>query len=364
MTTLYKNTGKATQVWTIDAVTGGFTISTARNLDGKVTVKFHPVKPKNVGRSNETSIETQTILEIESRIRKQRDKGYVLSLEEASTPATNMLDLPPPMLAKVYSDESHKVDFSKGVFVQPKLDGHRALYKNGVLYSRGGKEINLPHIKDFLDNLGLGDMHLDGEIYYHGKTLQEIGSLIKKPRQESECLVYYVYDIISDKGASERVFDRTAMIVKIAEIFEDDEDSPVQCLKTFIVTSEEKLLAKHKFHLANGFEGTIIRHGTKPYESGKRSDQLLKLKDFSDDEFEVIDVKNGVSIVEGLVLTVFTCLTKDGKEFDVTCHGTAIEKDANFTRDNIGRMLTVKYFGYTPYGIPNLPVAIGWREDV
>ena len=364
MTTLYKNTGKATQVWTIDAVTGGFTISTARNLDGKVTVKFHPVKPKNVGRSNETSIETQTILEIESRIRKQQDKGYVLSLEEASTPATNMLDLPPPMLAKVYSDESHKVDFSKGVFVQPKLDGHRALYKNGVLYSRGGKEIKLPHIKGFLDNLNLGDMHLDGEIYCHGKNLQEIGSLIKKPRQESECLVYYIYDIVSDNEVFKRAFDSTLINIKITDIFENEEDSPVQVLKNSMVADEKSLLEKHKFFLANGFEGTIVRHGNKPYESGKRSDQLLKLKDFGDDEFEVIDVKKGVAIVEGLVLTIFTCLTKDGKEFDVTCHGTAIEKDANYTRDNIGRMLTVKYFGYTPYGIPNLPVAIGWREDV
>ena len=359
MITLYKNADKSIQVWTIKAVEGGFEITSKRNLSAKSFTKFHPVVPKNVGRSNETSIEQQTALEIGSRVKKQKDKGYVDTIEEASSPATNTLNLLPPMLAKVYSKESHKINFKAGVYVQPKLDGHRALYKDGVLYSRGGKVINLPHIVEALNELGT-DLHLDGEIYYHGKSLQEIGSLVKKPREESKILKFYIYDVILDLP----YYFRGLTIKKLFDGLDENLHSNLCYLDTVEVFDEQSLNSVHKANMDSKFEGSIVRHSNSGYVSGKRSDSLLKVKDFDDAEFLVTGMREGISIVEGLKLPVFTCVTKDGLEFEVTCHGNAYEKDANFDMANIGRYLTVKYFGFSDSGIPLLPVALRWREDV
>lgn len=364
MITLYKNTDKAIQVWTIEAVDGGFEITSKRNLTAKPVTKFHPVVPKNVGRSNETTVEQQTLLEIDSRVKKQKDKGYVDTIEEARVPATNTLNLLPPMLAKVYSKESHKIDFKAGVYVQPKLDGHRALYKDGVLYSRGGKVINLPHIVEALNELGT-DLHLDGEIYYHGKSLQEIGSLIKKPREESKILKFYIYDVIQDvpyyfrRLAIKKLFEESNIKKSATDMYPN-----FRYLDTVEVFNEQALNKAHKDNIDSKFEGSIVRHGDSGYVSGKRSDSLLKVKDFDDAEFLVTGMREGISIIEGYKLPVFTCVTKDGLEFEVTCHGNVFEKDANFDSTNIGRYLTVKYFGFSDRGVPLLPVALRWREDV
>ncbi len=360
MKTLFKNTGTATQVWSIKAVDGGFQIVTQRNLNGKEVVKFHPVKQKNVGRANETSIEEQTQLEINSRIKKQFDKGYVETLEAASKPATNTLNLVAPMLAKVYEKESHKVDYSNPVFVQPKLDGHRAMYKDGVLYSRGGKEINLQHIKEALDNLIPKGVHVDGELYLHGLTLQEIGSLVKKPREESLAIQYHIYDIVSDKPYSERI----KMIEEIIPYTGMGNNVVLQIPTIEIVVGSLSIADIHKHFLSLGYEGTMVRHGNKAYEAGKRSDSLLKLKDFQDSEFLVVDKKLGISIVEGLNLTIFVCKMADGRTFEATAPGNAEEKHAAWFEDNIGKTLTVKHFGYSDEGIPLLPVALRWREDI
>ena len=85
------------------------------------------------------------------------------------------------------------------------------MFKDGVLYSRQGKEIDLPHIVEAIVSAGLDHLHLDGEIYWHGKTLQEIGSLIKRPREESLSLKYWLYDVVSDEPYSAR-----AAVFKVA----------------------------------------------------------------------------------------------------------------------------------------------------
>lgn len=76
------------------------------------------VKQKNVGKSNETSLEQQAYSELNSIVNKQRDKKYRLEGEELDSQGKNY---PLPMLAHVYEDKKHKVKFP--VFAQPKYDG-------------------------------------------------------------------------------------------------------------------------------------------------------------------------------------------------------------------------------------------------
>jgi len=361
---LYKNHGPSVGYWEGwvegDADEAKIVMQYARSMDGQVTRKEHPAKRKNVGRSNETTCLEQAQLELDSRARKQLDKGYVHTKEEAKLPSTNSLGLKKPMLAqpmdKVGAD---KIDWSTA-WAQPKLDGHRAM-NDGVLYSRNGKEIKLPHIVETIQELGLDQFHLDGELYLHGKTLQEIGSLVKKQQPESLGLVYYIYDIVGDAAWYERTDEIRERLSGVV--------GAVQVLESRKVTSPEDLQAFHEENTAAGFEGTMLRWGTEGYQDGKRSKYLLKMKNWIDSEFTIVGVERGVPYIKDCVtyeVPVWVCDAGNGETFTCTAQGDMNQKHNLWeTREcHIGKQLTVKYHYLSADGIPQLPVALRFREDL
>jgi len=87
-TTLYKNHGKGIGYWKIELVTlpegqAGGIITHAKGAGCKEVSSSFQSKPKNVGKANETTPLDQARSEVESRINKQLDKGYVRTQEEA-----------------------------------------------------------------------------------------------------------------------------------------------------------------------------------------------------------------------------------------------------------------------------------------
>src|SRR5690606_15743039 len=92
---------------------------------GKLQVSQKTATPKNVGRSNETSPSRQAVLEANSLWQHKIDRKYSLTPEEAQEP------LLLPMLAHKYKKWP-----GEEVYVQPKLDGVRALgFSDGTLLS-------------------------------------------------------------------------------------------------------------------------------------------------------------------------------------------------------------------------------------
>ena len=75
-----------------------------------------------IGKNNETSPEQQAKLEAEAKYTKKLDEGYFLTKDEALSEIVIL-----PTLAHEYSDHSDKINWSKPVYVQPKLDGMRCL---------------------------------------------------------------------------------------------------------------------------------------------------------------------------------------------------------------------------------------------
>lgn len=371
--TLYKNHKGTIGGWKIQAVVeeeylhgspAKLVISHTKVIGGKPVTKEVPVEGKNRGRANETTPGQQAVLELDSRVNKQIDKGYVRTPEEATAPATNSLGLKKPMLAHpIDKVKPESIDWSNA-FAQPKLDGHRCL-ANGILYSRQGKEILLPHIREALGDYGLLDKGLDGELYIHGELLQDIGSLIKKPREESKQLQYHVYDIMRDAPYSERRAELDELLYNVT-----GSDSPIRLVPTVQVADRSALNDLHTEWLADGYEGSILRHGLAGYEDDKRSQSLLKVKDFTDEEFEVIGVErgtpNGQFEVPVWVLRNPHGQTDKTKEFRATAAGTKEQKHAQWEMRHtyIGRQLTVQHFGLSKDGGILLPVALRWREDV
>lgn len=373
--TLFKNHGGKVGDWKIQAVVeeeflhgspAHLVISHTKVVGGAAVTKNVPVEGKNIGRANQTTPSQQAVLELDSRVNKQLDKGYVRSLSEAEQPATNALGLEKPMLAHpIDKVKPESIDWSSA-FAQPKLDGHRCLFKGGVLYSRNGKVINLPHIVEAVEAAGLAHLHLDGELYIHGMLLQDIGSLVKKPREESLQLQYHVYDVVLDKNYAAR---RRALLDSLpTDIMLSQHCSAgvqLQAVPTVQVHDRSQLNDLHALWIEAGFEGSILRHGSAPYEADKRSSSLLKVKDFSDAEYEVVGFERGTPNGE-FEVPVWVLQMPCGKTFKATAHGTMQQKHAQWEMRHayIGRQLTVQHFGHSKDGIPLLPVALRWRDDV
>jgi DNA ligase-1 len=339
-------------------------------LDGK-PVKTQTVisEGKNIGRSNQTTAVQQAIMEAESLVRKQIDKGYVENCPQNSgEPVTNSLGFYLPMLALPIDKVS---GWSFPVTAQPKYNGHRLLagVRDGVviLYSRKGKIVDVAHVRLALqsayDQKHWSGCTLDGEIYAHGESLQHISSLVKKPKPESASLVYHLYDLMSEDNYLARLDVLRGLVEAINQ-------TGIALSPSVLVHDDAALNALHTEYLGNGYEGTMVRDLRTGYEAGKRSKSLMKKKDFQDAEFLIVGAELGKPDIKGDVTyqrPVFRCVTAAGATFNCTAPGTMQERHRLFEQglDTFtGRQLTVKFFDLTPDNIPFLPVALGIRDDI
>jgi ATP-dependent DNA ligase len=174
-----------------------------------------------------------------------------------------------PMLISEYPDHIDLVNSQQYVFIQPKLDGFRAIgnTKTGEIISREGNTFVLPHISVELIELGKKGFPewLDGELYKHGKTLGQIQSMIRKSSDEIE---FHVFDFISKGGFLER-FNKHEIIDKLSGLH-------IEIVLTFRV-SPERIMNYYEYFLNKGYEGAVIRLDNRPYEQF-RSNQALKMK--------------------------------------------------------------------------------------
>ena len=112
----------------------------------------------------------------------------------------------------------------------------------------------------------------------------------------------------------------------------------------------------------DGFEGQMVRVTDSPYQN-KRSKNLLKRKEFIDEEFEVIDIEEGSGNRTGTVKHL-VCKNKNGKTFNSNVKGNFeyLEEILKNKKDYIGKLATIKFFQYTPDAVPRFPYAIGFRD--
>ena len=348
--TLYKQakSGKI-QVYT-SWTEGAKCFSEYGELDGKQQVAHTVCVGKNIGKSNETTPSQQAELECEAKRQLKKDKGYFDTIDEAETEEVFL-----PMLAK----DGRKVKIKYPCDSQPKLDGVRCMarYANEEwsLMSRGGKPYDVKHVTDAMHNY-VPNPVFDGELYIHGNPLQDTVSLVKKPKEGSENLEYWVYDLYFPE-APDMSWSRRKNYLNMVEVH-----FPIRQVVSTRVNNEEEMLALHKQYLKDGFEGSILRDLDGIYELGHRSSSLIKWKDFQDDEFLITGYKEGKGKFVGCV--IWECENVEGKKFHVAPKGTLEQKkqwyrDAN---DIVGKDLTVRYFAYTNDGIPQFPVGITIRD--
>ncbi len=267
-----------------------------------------------------------------------------------------------PMLA--YPVSSKPIDYSKPVFIQPKLDGVRCLIqydkKNGVVaYSRTGKEWkNINHILEELmpffckRDFANANVVLDGELYNHNfrDDFESIISMVRKtkPTDEDrlisrENVQFHCYDIINKRM---KFSTRDKWLAGNLP-----ESYCVHLVATSKVTAEPAAKMTHKINLANGYEGSIVRLD-KPYQC-KRSHNLRKFKDFSDAEANIVGYEEGKGKRAG-TLGKFIMQDDDGNQFGCPPGKGHNYKDLARMLENIhkymGQRATFTFFERTKAG--------------
>lgn len=404
--TLYKRTKTgAIQYWRIDVeklevyaviVKESGQLGTSNPIIHQETID----KGVNIGRSNETTPHQQAELQARSDWKKQKDKGYKsisdLGLRTIDmtvyqnkqqplyhvpgTPADKGLPLElalDQVLPQFNTDASGNVkpmlatDWKKikkinyPVLVQPKLDGVRCLMiveeGNITFLSRSGKEYTtLDHIADSVQNYALDenrDFILDGEIYSDELTFQEITQAVKKLYPNSLKLHFRAYDIVHEDGQEDRVMAHMPNIVKAI-------NSPyIHAVPTNWADNADEVTQYHNLQVQTGFEGAMIRIPHGKYEQGCRSRTLLKVKEFDEAEFKLLELQLGQREEDVLGL----CKTATGLEFRAKLMGSREQKAKLVEELGIGKFigdkqLTVKHFGWTTDGLPRFPIGRAIRD--
>ena len=318
-------------------------------VGGKLQLKRETVEGKNIGRANETTPEQQAELEAMSRYRKQIDKGYRVNKED-------LTELPLlPMLAHDYLKQGHRIKYP--CYGSAKLDGVRCLAiadQDGVtLKSRGGKEYNVAHIKEQLESIMIPGEVWDGELYIHGKYLEEIVSAVKKPNENTPNLDFIVFDMVTSAQFEDRL--NGILLCSIGT------DIPnIHSIEYVVIDNEHQMKDWHKRFVSEGFEGIMLRNKEGSYESGKRSADLQKYKEFFDEEFEIVAV--GKDKNDNAVLCVFDTTAQ---ETFTVCYGDFEERKNQLENweSYIGKKLTVKYqTRYKDSKLPQFPVGVTIRD--
>lgn len=332
---LYKmtSTGKI-QEWEIDVEDNIIRVSHGQK-DGKKQLTKEVIKAgKNIGRANETTPAHQAELEAQSKWDKKHNKDYhsdISKCKEGTKIANTGGYL--PMLAHSY--KKHGLKYLKfPCYVQPKLDGLRctATYNEELkLWFRSGKEITtMPHIiADLKNSMNPGDI-FDGELYAHREEFNSFTGAIRGSKHlKTEILAkikYHCYDFPRINGLVEKDrYDKRRNEFNKLEL-----DSAIVTVKTILVNSFEEAIEIYKQFIEDGYEGIMFRNIDMPYEQ-KRSYNLLKYKEFIDDEFKIIDAVEGKGKLASHVGS-FICKIEEGRELVDINETTKIYLRENDTR--------------------------------
>lgn len=285
-----------------------------------------------------------------------------------------------PMLAHIY--EPKRVS-DETLWLQPKLNGVRALYQAGHFQSRDEIPWNEPVLRHLTQPLKLmfpdERTILDGELYVHGWPLQKINGAIAvnrtEPCEDTYMVEYHIFDVVSFNLSFE---ERFWNVMKYKNLFTPDiKVRMVETIYTHDTLDANDFYARQ---VKNGYEGIMYRIGDCPYthpkqpltlvhwngnnkhrkymsDKNNRTWHLLKRKDWRDDEFVCIGSMEGEGKYVGMTGALM-CQTGDKKTFCVGSGLTDEDRVKYFENPPTGRMIKVKYLCFTSAGIPFNPTVL------
>lgn len=314
---------------------------------------------------SQASLLEQAIFNLKSDVNKKRDKLYLLPGED---PKSKLLK---PMLAQTYVDHGHKIIYPCAV--QPKYDGTRMVGDGDRLWSRNLKiavEKCVEHL--FFDTEGYT---LDGELILPQPWSfeQTRSATTKFDPQVSPALIWRLYDVCDE----DMDFKDRYRLLKDLVARATDKNPGLQLIltPTYRVNNDEDVQKYfEQFTKGDGEEGLMLRNLSGGYECDKRSYNLQKMKEFLDEEFEVVDIStNDKRTDEAQLVCKLNGVGDidwndpkdvDAKTFTASIIGTREYRNEIFNDPSmvVGKTWTVKYQGYTVKGKPRFPNAVRERN--
>ena len=196
-----------------------------------------------------------------------------------------------PLLAGKFDSEKAKFPYA----ATPKIDGIRFLMVGGAALTRSFKPIRNEYLQKILSsNLPDG---IDGELT-SGSTFQECSSIMRI-KGEPDFKVW-IFDFVNPKGEVKPYKERMDELRK----FENFNIPSYEILFPTIVSNQEQIDHLMINNLNAGYEGLMLRDPNGIYKFGRSSVKeniLLKVKEFMDDEAEIISFREKmINTNEGL----------------------------------------------------------------
>ena len=372
---LYKDSVRgSSMIWWV-----GFDLQTTELLlchgyvNGAVRIDRTVVVPNQSGRS----LHEQSVLEALQRYNLKFREGY----RPIGAPAPEIEE---PMLAAKWEPEKTRLDYPVGV--QVKIDGIRCLCRKvgstPIRYrSRGNREY--PHFNaqfdaelenyfSFLPNAGV---ELDGEMYIHGIDFPQLSSVVRNERTPHPLLpklIYHIFDFnTSDPLPYERRYETLTLSLQryleaghIATRF--------LIVPTNFANSKDEIIELQQYYVQNGYEGAMIRKLANGVYEGKRlqsalyksgrSNNLLKVKTFIDEECEIVAVEKAKGTEADAALLVVRDIR--GNVFAVRPAASFEERRQWLTDPGlvINKKATIVYQELSIYNVPRFPVVKAIRD--
>lgn len=295
-------------------------------INGKKTITEPTIieKGKNIGKSNETTIITQSLIHMRNLYLKKIKSGYVTKLDEINI--SNIY----PMALQVYSKNKKYIKYP--CFIQPKLDGIRLIAKlenmqinnsnnnKVIMQSRRLNEFfGFNFIKEEIKQLikDYPNLILDGELYNHNLTLQQISGIVRNEDpnySEKKQLQFYIFDCI-DLTKQLNFEERYNTLTKLFKI---KKFKYLELTNTHLVQNEKESDNYYTEYVNLGYEGIVYKNKDATYEYSSykeiRSHQFLKRKKNYDAEYPIVGYEEGIHGKDKGAI-IFIMKTKDNKEF-------------------------------------------------
>lgn len=259
-----------------------------------------------------------------------------------------------------------------------KLDGLRAVVRDGVVYSRSNKPIPNKHVQAKFKHLE----HFDGELIVGNPcsttVFRDTTSIVMSHDKPADDVNFYVFDHI---GEMKKPYSARVMSIR---------GKGFTLLDQIPIENHEQLVEFEAQALEAGYEGLILRDPAAPYKMGRSTvneGYLLKVKSFSDFECAIVgfqervrndnpaviselgrtkrsshkDNKHGRGDLGALLLR-----TPDGIEFACGTGFTDDERSRIWSAQSahLGKLAKIKYFSVGGYLAPRHPVWMGLRDPL
>lgn len=274
---------------------------------------------------------------------EEQRMGTILAAPVADT---KKVTAPPVLLAHTYTPDIDPT----GYIMSEKLDGVRAWWDGENFISRLG---NVYHAPDWFKE-GLPCVVLDGELWMGRKMFQQCVSVVRRQDKSDDwtSIEYVVFDAPKAPGVfMDRIKYATDLLLELPE-------AHATLLAQTVCKGPAHLKKYLKQIEDRGGEGVMLRQADSLYEEG-RSNTLLKVKSFMDDEAVIVAHEPGKGKHKGRVGALVVKL-KNGTQFSV---GTGLSDKEREQPPAVGETITFRYQELSNTGVPRFPSYVGVRED-